>query len=1764
MKKFYLFVFPLFITLNAILAQKLPTRIYFKNGLAVGENNLLPKKLSSSAFQSILYRNKYYALVQFDKIPDPMKRNAMPQYGIYLFDYVKDGAYLAEITNEQSINYLKVAGASILLGIKAQSKLATNLAGLNRQLPADKEDVIAVSYFGNIDQHIVKKELERAGAQIVQYKIQPSRILFVHATEKELNKIAALPFVSYISRQSLKIELLNYNNRAIHGVDGVSAASGRNLQGAHVTIGMGDNADPSTHIDFSGRLILRNSQAPANHGTHTTGTAAGGGILNPLYRGMAPKATIVSQEFNDILFNSSVFITDYNMVLTNNSYFQGSNGCPGDGEYDALSNYADSQLYANPSLMHVFAAGNDGGFTCNPYPAAFATIKSGFQVSKNVLTVGAIDNTTYGIKASSSRGPVFDGRLKPEIMAGGQNITSTYTNNTYGTTSGTSMSAPTVTGILALMYERYRQLHGGADPSAALMKAIACNSADDLGNPGPDYSFGFGMVNARTAVETIENNQYFSGVLAGFDSVQINTPSLPGGNYQLKIMLYWPDQPAAPFTSAALVNDLDLIVDAPDGSHHYPLILDPSPGNVNNNAVEGQDHRNNIEQVVINNPPAGVFTIRVKGSAIPFGTQNFVVAYQIIKPSVIVEYPFGNNTLVPAEVENIRWSAYGGDPNTFSIEYSGDNGASWTMINNNVPSTSRLYPWTVPAGPTNQALIRVTRNAVGYSDLSDFNFTILGQPAINVTNPCPGYAQLIWKTIPAATQYEIMMLKGDSMQPIATTTDTSFLLDGLRKDSSYWIGVRAVNTTNAGRRSISANIIPSGGACSLAIFNNDFSSDSVLIPVTGRQFSSNALTTSAIQVRLRNLGSIVSAGTFNISYQVNGGAVVTESTTQTIGAGATYDYTFIQTYDFSAAGNYNIRIWIDHPGDANHRNDTISTTIRNLRNDPLTLNPSFTEDFETATSNTYLSYTFGLSGLDRMDFSSTANGRLRTFVNTGFSRSGRYCATLDQAMYTGPAATDSLIGTFNLSNYSSSDQIWLDYYFKKQFLGFQHAAGIWIRGNDQSPWLLADTISADPVYPSVYAPGKNIDLTGILAAAVPTQSVSSTVQVKFSWTGVGQTNDVNPMGYTDAGVSFDDISLTRSTNDVGILSISKPDLSNVCGFSNAETVQIQVKNYSGNMLNNVSVSYSLNGNIVNENIGSLAPHQSLTYSFLQKADISAYMDYDLRAWVHYPGDNYSRNDSLSDLLFHTVPVINSYPYLEGFENNNGNWYSQGLNNNWEWGSPDKTIINKTANGKNAWITGLTGNYNDNQLSYLYSPCFDLTGLNKPVLSFSHIFQTEDACDCDFHWVEYSTDNVHWLVLDTGSSVNWYDDLLLHKWKISDTIWHVSSHDIPVKNGKVRFRFVMSSDPATNYEGVGIDDVHIFDKAPIADSGSVITMTQAVNGNGWVHFDMNGKRLLSMNPLGQDLGNTKLDLYIHPGAVRDTNNQYYLNRNIVIRPSNQPTSYALVRFYFLDSEANQIIHGSGCPSCSGIHDAYESGVTEYSSPLVQEEDSTLKNNINGYYNFSKPHQDVTIIPYDNGYYAEYLVSSFSEFWINGGGAGKNQSIPYMVDSFTARLVDTTGVLQWKIFPGSAVDSFVVEKGVDGTHFTEEIVFVKAIGNITDYQFIDLHLYQGLNYYRVRLITPDGNIQFSPIRTIAYVKNNLVAGVFPNPVTNGKLNVNTTSNCKHVDLYDVLGRFIKGEDKSGLQNTFSVANLARGVYLLKIYTNNGNSIVKILVE
>ena len=1765
----YPLLFSFLLLIGAASAQDITRPVRLKNGALTRLKNLRNDVHFSDSLKRFHYKNRFYTLVQFNKLPDAAERQALAQEGILLFDYIPDNTFLAEINDQLTAATLKKSSIAGVYTLDAKTKIAPDLTQQLKQSMRDPDKLIAVSIYGNINKAEAIAELKEAGAHITETKIQPAHVVFIDASAKVVQKIATLPFVAYVSSQQMKPVAVNYKNRGAHSVNVLSATAGRNLQGSGVTLGIGDDGDASTHIDFSGRLINRTPANPASHGTHTMGTMAGAGIINPKNKGMAPQATIIGQYYSDILVMSPYYAYDYNMVLTNNSYHSAATGCAGEGQYDVLSNYVDAQMTSEPSLLHVFASGNDGALTCSPFPAKYGTVKSGLQCGKNVLTVGSVNNSNYITSSFSSGGPVADGRLKPEIVAGGSSITSTIPYNGYGLNSGTSMAAPTVTGTLGLLYERYRQLHSGSNPSSALIKAMACNTADDLGNAGPDFIYGFGNLNAFNAVQAIENNYFFNGIMntGGTGTFSIN--SVPAGTAQIKIMLYWNDAAAAPYAATTLVNNLDLTVTSPDSVHH-PLVLNPASGSVGNVAVAGVDSRNNIEQVVINNPPSGNYTVTVNGTSIPQGPQSYVVVYQIIAPEIKVAYPAGEETLVPGESEIIRWNA--SDPNTsnFTIEYSTDNGSTWTTIDNNVSATSRLYAWTIPSPlVATNALMRVSRNSPSYSDVSDFSFVILDTTSITVTNTCPGYADINWSAVASATSYDIMMLKSGAMQTVATTTGTSYLLGGLNKDSTYWLAVRPVIGSTAGRRSIAISVVPSGGACASPTFDNDFTPDLLVAPVTGRMYTSSQLGSVAPQVRIKNLSTVASSGSFNISYQVNGGSIVTEPSTQSIAAGSTYTYTFTAPFDFSATGTYTVKAWVDYGSDALHSNDTLTTIVKQLQNDPITLSPSYIEDFETATEQTNYSATLGFEGLDRCDFTSSAtNGRARTFINTGIARSGNRAVTLDQN-YTGSAVADSLFTTFNLSGYLPTDQLWLSFYYRNQGIDFSAGANkIWIRGSEYDAWLPVYTLPYTSADFGVYRAVTPINITETLANAFPVQTISSSFQIRFGEQGYRPANSVIPDGNLDDGFTYDDITITLATDDVAMVQLVSPVTTNVCAMSNAETITVQVKNYSAATLTNVPVSYQINnGTIVTEYIPSVAAGTTMNYAFTQTANLSAYQQYTLTTWARYATDNYTSNDTIST-SFHTSPLITSFPYLEGFETSAGDWYTGGINSSWQWGQPAATIINKAANGTNAWVTNLTGDYNNYEYSYLYSPCFDLSGLTQPVLSFSHIFRTEDNCNCDFHWVEYSTDGQSWNKLGgTGSGTNWYDNVPYQAWKTSVTRWQVSSFDLPAmaSPGTVRFRFAMYGDPGVTYEGVGIDDIHVFDKAAIYSGANITSgLTQAVSGNNWIHFNSGGNRVVSINPNGQNLGSTDVRVYINTGGVRNDGYQYYLDRNIVIQPSIAPTAPVRVRYYFLNTEINNLINATGCGTCSSISNAYAAGVTQYSNAPA-EENGTLSDNGSGTYNFIAP-LAVDIIPYDNGYYAEYQVSNFSEFWINSGGPGQNRPLPLELGVFTATKNNNTALLQWTTYQEVNTDQFIIERSTDGISFTA-IGTVTAAGNSstsTSYQFIDQQMATGINYYRLKQTDKDGKFTYSPLRKLNNVDNDFTISIKPNPVVKGVAYITTSVNCNRIELRDGTGRLIKWANATGYNNQLPVQKVAKGMYFITVTTDSGQKVEKIFIE
>jgi hypothetical protein len=1603
----------------ALMAQPVEQPVRLANGNFFTGDNIRNNSFRQSALQPVLHNGQYYVLVKFAQLPDAAQQQALQQAGVQLLQYLPGRAYLATI--EQRFDFAAAArqGIASINALPPMYKLDARI--LNYTPTADKgaQPLMAVALMGEAARTPALEALAQLGATVVPQPLHNRDVVFVQPDTALARAIAALPYVAYIHLQPMGNHNLNHNSVGAQAISALQ--NGKGLLGKGVSIGIGDDADVSSHIDFSGRLINRAYGFANDHGVHVTGTAAGSGLFNPLYRGMAPRATIVSQIYAGIIYNTPSYITDHGMVLTNNSYHTGELNCPGNSVYDINSRFVDAQTLGYNQLLHVVAAGNDGSYSCAGFPAGFATVKSGWQCAKNVLTVGAAKIDDYTIAPFSSRGPVKDGRLKPELVANGWAVSSTFPNNNYAWYFGTSMASPQVAGALSLLYERYRQLNGGANPPAALIKAAACNTAEDLGNPGPDFTFGFGLLNARRALEAIEQNRYFTGSLANGAGSTHNI-SVPAGARRLKVLLYWMDKEGLPNAAVHLVNDLDLTVSGPGGTV-LPLVLDASPAGVNLPAVPGADHLNNIEQVVIENPANGSYTININGFAVPQGPQQYVVVYEIVNPGVTVEYPYGGETWVPNAVENIRWNAYGNEGNTFTVEYSGNNGASWTVLSNAVPANARSYNWpTGPATPTDSALVRVTRNGTALVGQSSRPFVVLAQPVVTATTVCDGAVQLNWAAVTNATGYDVMRINGDTMQVIGSTNGLSFVVKGLAAGNTHWLAVRAKTANAVGRRSVVASAPVCCGPCTLSDFDNDVKAEVILEPTTGREFTASSQNASRpVKVRFKNLDDAAISGPMTVAYNVNGLAAHTENISPNVAAGATFEHTFQFGHAIPLGGPYvlNIKAWITRPGDTNPANDTVYATAKLLGNGYVFGLP-VVDGFETTSAATYNSATMGLAGNDRFDFaSSTVRGRLRTFVNTGMARSGNRALTLDQAPLNPAFTADSVTATYNMLFYNlNSVQLRYDFYYKNHSQKNQPGNKVWMRGSENDPWVAAYDLYANQA-PTGQWKFANININDVLGSAIPPQALTTSFQVRFGQEGQASAANVVATSEFEDGYTFDDLRLTDAVNDIALQQVTAP-LKKDCELGNTTPVTIMVKNYSGSVQSNVPVSYRINGGpTVTETIPTLAANQTLAYTFAALANTAAFGEYSFEFWAGHGPDTYRGNDSILNYSFYKSPLITNFPYYESFEGGNGNWYTNGLNSSWQWGTPAKATIAKAANGNKAWATGLTGNYKDNEYSYLVSPCFDISGMAQPVLSFSHIFELEDGCACDYSWVEYSTDGGEtWQRFGTtGNGTNWFDNAAVVAWQVSQKTWHVASYDIPPGNQKIKFRFIMYGDEGVNYEGVAIDDVHVFDKAAIYAGPASVTsgLTQTVSGSNWVHFnDATGKRIASIHPQGQNLGTTNVQVHPYTGQVRFANEQYYANRNIVVQPATQPTAPVKVRFYFTDAEAKALLAAAGCSGCTKPGDPYELGVTQYTGP-VAEENGTLSDNTAGTYRFLMP-DTVAIIPYDNGYFAEYSVDAFSEFWLGKGSIAPPPANSCVSDTIVYTAASSGTTYQWQVDNG----------------------------------------------------------------------------------------------------------------------------------------------------
>lgn len=755
---------------------------------------------------SEILNGTYYRLVQFKDIPTDQQKADLKSSGVELLWYFPNYAFFAAIRSDVNFSSLTQRGIiRSVLPVLPEYKLHPYLkdGGLpaEAEIVAGKADLILVYYKG-LTNAVIEAELSARvkGIEILAND-DKTQIVHVRVKKEEILSLTHLPFIQYVEPYE-PYQMENNSGTTEHRSNTLNSPlpSGLHFDGTGVGVSIGDGGLFYAHVDFTGRQSGAVTTGAADHATHVTGTVGGAGNIDPRYKGQATGAKLLSTNgFADIQ-SVTAFGTLHNgadsIRVTNHSLGEGVNA-----GYTSTARTSDLIVETYQNAFNVHSAGNSG--------TGWNTITGGYKAGKNSIATGALDYKDL-VTSFSSRGPSKDGRIKPDICAKGDNVMSTMpaNPNQYNTMSGTSMASPGAAGCFTQLIHAYRSHNSGNDPKLATLKAIVLNTAQDLGNTGPDYTYGWGRINVRAAYEAIKNNRYTSGTMANGGTAN-HTITVPANCVEARVMVYWADPAAATGATKALINDLDITVKA--GTTTYqPWQLNPSsPGTA---AVKGTDTDNNMEQVSITSPAAGTYTLTVNGTTVPQGPQEYWVTWEFITDDIVVTYPMGGESLAPSETHYIRWDA-GGNTGTFTVEYSGDNGATWVTISSSVAGTARYLSWTTPAAVTGQALIRVTRGSK--SDVSDANFNIIGVPTgLTVLWRCPTNFELKWNAVTGATDYEVYCLGQKYMVSQGTTPWLSFIVNAPSTQVT-WASVRAMasNFTVKGRRAVAIQVGTSTANC---------------------------------------------------------------------------------------------------------------------------------------------------------------------------------------------------------------------------------------------------------------------------------------------------------------------------------------------------------------------------------------------------------------------------------------------------------------------------------------------------------------------------------------------------------------------------------------------------------------------------------------------------------------------------------------------------------------------------------------------------------------------------------------------------------------------------------------------------------------------------------------------------------------------------------------------------------------------------------------
>jgi uncharacterized repeat protein (TIGR01451 family) len=611
-------------------------------------------------------------IVLFEGPLDQETRERLTAAGVDILDRLDPRSYTVSISPEGADRLAELPGVVSATVFPPDSKIAPEARSAGafewERRQAGRRAYSVLFFEGTPAEEVVALR-EELNAELEAFDARSFPIVrtaIVVIDPEDLPRLAAEPSVQKIEPAPPPDEDQNLlNAQPLSNVDDVQTPP-YNLNGTGITVGVWEfgNTVYAAHLDLTPRVIVQAGQTATNddHAAHVAGTIGASGVNVANAEGMAPNATIASWDSaNDAAEMTNAATSPGGagqptpIQISNHSYgtIVGWNGAGTTftnnqnlfGQYNIQAQGYDN-IVAQTGLIVVKSAGNDrNNAPAVPVPGQPADcFQGGLAVAadcidprgtaKNIITVGAMTGPA-GITGFSSYGPTDDGRIKPDLMAHGFNLLSLACNcfddrdgdglddvpnstTSNRTLSGTSMSTPVVSGVAALVLQEAGRLGIGITPAA--VKALLVQTAQDVqgigqSNPGPDFATGYGIADVQAAVDLlrlpggpglVQDTIATAGAAGAFTRAFV----VPAGQPELRMTLAWTDPAGTP-----LQNDLDLRLIAPNSTAVTPWRLNPAaPGTA---AVRngGDDAVNNVEQVSVLSPAAGIWQAQVTAKA---------------------------------------------------------------------------------------------------------------------------------------------------------------------------------------------------------------------------------------------------------------------------------------------------------------------------------------------------------------------------------------------------------------------------------------------------------------------------------------------------------------------------------------------------------------------------------------------------------------------------------------------------------------------------------------------------------------------------------------------------------------------------------------------------------------------------------------------------------------------------------------------------------------------------------------------------------------------------------------------------------------------------------------------------------------------------------------------------------------------------------------------------------------------------------------------